>query len=61
MVSLLQTQRVKYLISDELNHYESLANLYFCIYCLKLRSANNLQHEVRYLFKLFKDSNIQIL
>jgi len=46
MAKLLQISRVLYQIHDASDDCDSLANLYFCMYCLSLRSADVLQHEV---------------
>nr|CAB3236499.1 dynactin subunit 4 [Phallusia mammillata] len=46
MATLLQISKVKYLIDENSDECDSLANLYFCMYCLSLRSADVLQHEI---------------
>ena len=47
MVSLLQTDRVRYFVSESRPDYEPLAKLYFCTFCVGLKCKDDLQHEVR--------------
>ncbi|MFT7802643.1 dynactin subunit 4 isoform X2 [Arapaima gigas] len=46
MASLLQLERVLYVVSGEKKIRSPLSNLYFCRYCLELRSLECLSHEV---------------
>ena len=46
MSSLLNCDRVQYLIEASKEETKPLAHLYFCIYCLALKSADILQLEV---------------
>uniref|UniRef100_A0A8C9RZE9 Dynactin subunit 4 n=1 Tax=Scleropages formosus TaxID=113540 RepID=A0A8C9RZE9_SCLFO len=46
MASLLQPERVLYLVSGEKKIRSPLSNLYFCRYCLELRSLECVSHEV---------------
>uniref|UniRef100_H2YNG3 Dynactin subunit 4 n=1 Tax=Ciona savignyi TaxID=51511 RepID=H2YNG3_CIOSA len=45
MATLLQVDRVQYVFDSDTEESQSLARLYFCIYCLALRSSDDLQHE----------------
>ena len=44
MATLLQVDRVQYEVNND--EKESLARLYFCNYCLSLKSSHSLQLEV---------------
>jgi len=46
MVSLLQTDRVRYFVSESRPDYEPLAKLYFCTFCVGLKCKDDLQHEI---------------
>lgn len=47
MASLLQPDRVVYLVRGEKRIRASLSQLYFCRYCSELRSLECVSHEVR--------------
>nr|XP_039248092.1 dynactin subunit 4-like [Styela clava] len=46
MVDLLQVDKVQYVWNEETGEKLPLCYLYFCKYCLDIRSADNLHHEV---------------
>ena len=46
MASLLNIDRVQYVIDNEKQEMNSLARLYFCIYCKSMKSTDTLQLEV---------------
>uniref|UniRef100_A0A8C7ZJN8 Dynactin subunit 4 n=1 Tax=Oryzias sinensis TaxID=183150 RepID=A0A8C7ZJN8_9TELE len=52
MASLLQPNRVVYLVRGEKNIIAPLSQLYFCRYCSELRSLECVSHEVRRWFCL---------
>ncbi|XP_078494612.1 dynactin subunit 4 [Ciona intestinalis] len=45
MATLLQVDRILYVFDVDTQDSQSLSRLYFCIYCLGLRSSHNLLHE----------------
>lgn len=52
MASLLQPDRVVYLVRGEKKLRAPLSQLYFCRYCSELRSLECVSHEVREMFSL---------